>query len=80
MPRFACSVVAARLTPAERLNRHSAFLVDAASLDEAVGKAMRITRRGYPPAAGWQDHHVVACPDSNVIDPDVHEVRVTPHE
>jgi hypothetical protein len=73
MPRFACSLLVGR--PKEGKEGvveccHTAFLVEAASEDEAVGKAVRIGHLIYPRTAGWDAPDVVACPDILVIDPD----------
>jgi hypothetical protein len=52
MKRYAVSVMVNR--PGE--NRHTAFVVDAASDTEAEGLAYRIARKLYP---GWWSYHVV---------------------
>jgi hypothetical protein len=70
MPKFACSLLVSRPKEGAVQCHHAAFLVEAASEDEAVGKATRIGHRIYPRAAGWDAPDVVACPDTLAIDPD----------
>jgi hypothetical protein len=37
--------------------KHSVFVIEAVSRDEAEGKALAIARKIYPASAGWQQHH-----------------------
>jgi hypothetical protein len=74
MALWACSILGGRSDRSDHAvnirTNHAACVVDAASRDEAFGKAMRIALAAYPRRDGWQDHAAAVCPVDNVIDPD----------
>lgn len=70
MPVFACSGLAVRrqnhgmTDPGQTWIRHTAFIVECVSREEAVGRALSIVLKLYPAAQGWASHDVqVSYPD-----------------
>lgn len=66
--KFACSAV---VTKPGKTNV-TTFMVEANSLDEAVGIALRIARKLYLVEDGWTNHSVGACADTYILNPDLH--------
>ena len=85
--RWAVSVVALHRKP--RIDgwhgddvsiRHVAFVLEAASHDEALGKAWRVGFKLYPSEGGWANHHAMAVfvSDASIVDPDDVEAASVP--
>lgn len=50
---------------------HGVGIIEAASKDEAFGKAMRIQHKLYPMDEGWSNHHAIAVSvDAPVVEPE----------
>ena len=64
MSLWACSILATKVRidgnrPIHDIFHH-AFVVEAISRDEAVGRAFRVARKVFPPNDGWFQHDAVA--------------------
>ena len=46
---------------------HTCAMLEAASRDEAEGKAMRIARKLFPAEEGWGAHHTALSTVENVV-------------
>ncbi len=63
MTRFAISLSCSR----GNRSRHTCFIVEAISAEEAEGRALVIGRKAYPVDAGFHGHNVVVSSLDNVV-------------
>lgn len=78
MPMFAINIYANR--PISRYRNetvNSVGMVEAESLEDAESRGEMIACKILPERDGWRDHHVAACPDTYVVDPDNPKLTLT---